>query len=93
MLGTAGSQLKEELQQIDLDDQRLHEQLQKTKKLLANAGIRRESYGRQVENLNREFENAKTQAESKTRESAVLLDERDCLAREQENVEEDIRKH
>ena len=64
MLGTAGAQLEEELRQLKLENQRLHEQLLESKRLLVNAGNQRESHRRQVEMLNRELEEDKNQAES-----------------------------
>ena len=42
--------------------------------------------------LNRELEDAKNRAEIKTSEYVALVDERECLAPELENAEEDIRK-
>ena len=42
--------------------------------------------------LNRELEDAKSQVESKTMECVALVDQRECLAGELENFEEDIRR-
>ena len=42
--------------------------------------------------LNRELEDAKSQAEIQTRECVAQADERECSARELENAEVDIRK-
>ena len=92
MLGTAGVRLEEELRQLKLEGQKLLEQLLETKKFLVNAGNQWESSRRQVELLNRELEDAKSQPESKTRERVRLVDEWECLARELENAEEDSRK-
>ena len=71
MLETVGVRLEEEFRQFKLEGQRLQEQLLETKRLFVNAGNQRESCRRQFEMFNRELENAKSQAESKTRD--VLL--------------------
>ena len=92
MLGSAVARLEEELFQFKLEGQRLHEQLLETKMLLVNDGDHWETCSRQVQMLNRELEDAKSEAESKTRECVPLVDERECKARDLENAEEDIRK-
>ena len=79
MLGTAVVRLEEELRQLKLEGQKLLEQLLKTKKFLVNAGNQWESSRRQVELLNREIEDAKSQPESKTRECVALVDDWQCL--------------
>ena len=85
MMGIAGALLKKELWQLTLQDERLIEQLLETKKPLVNAENQQESCRRQVELLNRELEEAKSQAESKAREFVALVDELEI-------GEEDIRK-
>ena len=92
MLGTAGARLEEELRQLNLESQRLSDQLLETKRLLEYAGNQRESCRRQVETLKKELAEVTNVAETKTREGIALVDERECLARELENTEIDIRK-
>ena len=92
MLGTAGAWLEEELRQLKLEGQRVHEQLLETKRLFVNAINQREPCRRQTELLNRKLEDTKSAAESKTGECIAPVDERECLVRELENVDEDIRK-
>ena len=92
MLGTAGARLEEELRQLKLESQRLSDQLLETKRLLEYAGNQRESCRRQVEILKKELAEVMIVAETKTRECIALVDERECLARELENAEIDIRK-
>ena len=92
MLGTAGSRLEEELRQLKLESQRLSDQLLESKRLLEYAGNQRESCRRQLEILKKELAEVKNVAETKTRECIALVDERECLARELENAEIDIRK-
>ena len=53
ILGTYLARLEEEFRQLKLEDQRLHEQILKTKGLLVNAGNQQEACRRQVEMLNR----------------------------------------
>ena len=60
----------------------LHEQHLKTKILLVNYRIQWESCRRQVDMLKRELEDAKSEAESISREYVALVDERECFARE-----------
>ena len=74
ILGDAGARLKEELRQLKLEGQRLHEQLLISKNLLVKAGNQVESCRRQNEMLNRELVIAKSQAESKTKEWVALVD-------------------
>ena len=88
MLGTAGARLDEELRQLKLEGQRLHEQLLDTKRLIVNAGKQRGSCRSQVELLNRELEDAK----SHEGECVALVDEQECFSPDLVNVEEDIRK-
>ena len=92
MLGTAGARLEEELWQLKLESQGLSDQLLETKRLLEYAGNQRESCKRQVEMLKKELVEVMDVAETKTRECIALVDERECLARELENAEIDIRK-
>ena len=63
-----------------------------TKRLLEYADNQRESCRRQVEILMKELAEVRDVAETKTRECIALVDERECLARELENAEKDIRK-
>ena len=91
-LGTAGARLEEELRQLKLESQRLSDQLLETKRLLEYAGNQRESSRRQVEILKKELAEVTDVAETKTRECIALVDERECLARELENAEIDIRR-
>ena len=92
MLGTAGARLEEELRQLKLESQSLSDQLLENKRLLEYAGNQRESCRRQVETLKKELVEVTNVAETKTREYIALVDERECLARELENAEIDIRK-
>ena len=92
MLGTAGARLEEEFRQLKLKSQWLNDQLLETKRLLECAGNQRESCRRQVEILRKELAEVTNAAETKTRECIALVDERECLARELENAEIDIRK-
>ena len=93
MLGTAGARLEEELRQLKLESQRLSDQLLETERLLEYAGNQRESCRRQVEILKKELaEEVMNVAETKTRECIAQVDVRECLARELENAEIDIRK-
>ena len=92
IMGTAWARLEEELRQLKLETQRLSDQLLETKRLLEYAGNQRESCRRQVEKLNNELAQVTIVAETKTRECIALVDERECLARELENTEIDIRK-
>ena len=85
------ARLEEELRQLKLEHQRLHEQILKTKGLLVNAGSQQESCRRQAEMLNRELEDAKIGAKRKIRECAAIVNEREKLPRERENAKEDIR--
>ena len=92
MPGTAGARLVEELRQLKLESQRLSDQLLETKRLLEYAGNQRESCRRQVEILKKELAEVTNVAETKKRECIALVDERDCLARELESADIDIRK-
>ena len=92
MLGTVGSRLEEELRQLKHESQRLSDQLLETKRLLDYAGNHRESCKREVEILKKELVEVTDVAETETRECIALVDERNCLARELENAEIDIRK-
>ena len=65
MLGTAGARLEEELQQLNLESQRLSDQLLETKRLLEYAGNQRESCKRQVEILKKELAEVTNVAETK----------------------------
>ena len=80
MLGTAGALLVEELRQLKLERQRIHVQILKTKRLLVNSENQRESCRRQVEMLKGQLEDAKSEAENKTKECVALVYERECLA-------------
>ena len=91
ILGTDLARLEQELRQLKLEDQRLHEQTLKTKGLLVNAGIQQEACRRQVEMLIRELVDAKIGAKSKIRECVAILNEREKLTRERENAKEDFR--
>ena len=91
MLRTAGARLEEQLRHIKLEGQRLHAQMLENKRLLVDAGNHQESRIRQIEMMNRELEEAKNQAESKTRECVALVVERECLALKLKNADEDIR--
>ena len=92
MLGTAGARLEEELRQLKLESQRFSDQLLETKRLLEYVGNQWESCRRQGEILKKELAEVTNVAETKTRECIPLVDERECLARELENAEIDIRK-
>ena len=92
MLGTAGARLEEELRQLNLEIQRLGDQLLETERQLEYAGNQREYCTRQVETLKKELEEVTNGAETKTRDCIALVDERECLARELENAEIDNRK-
>ena len=92
MLGAAGARLKEELRQLKFESQRLSDQLLQSKRLLDCARNQRESCRRQVEILKKELAEARNVVETKTRECIALVDERECLARELENIEIDVRK-
>ena len=92
MLGTAGARLEVELRHLKLESQRLSDQLLETKRLLEYAENQRESCRSQVEILEKELAEVTDVAETKTRECIALVDERECLARELENAEIDIRK-
>ena len=91
-MGTAGIRFEEELRQLKPECQRLRDQLRETKRLLEYAGNQRLSCRRQVEELKKELEEVTNVADTKTRECIALVDERECLARELENSEVDIRK-
>ena len=91
MLETAGARPEDELRQFKLEGQRLQEKLLETKRLLVNTENQRESCRRQGEIINRELEDAKIQAENKTRECVALVDEQEFLTLEMENAKEDIR--
>ena len=65
MLGTAGARLEEELQQLNLESQRLSDQMLETKRLLEIAGNQRESCKRQVEILKKESAEVTNVAETK----------------------------
>ena len=92
MLGTAGARFEEEFWQLKLEGQNLQEQFLQTKRLPVKSGNQRLSCRRPVEVLNRALVDTKSEAESKTRECVALVDERECLARELENAEENNRK-
>ena len=92
MLGTAGARLEEELRQLTLESHTLSDQLLETKRLVEYAGNQRESCRRQLEMLKKELAEVTNVAKTKTRECTALVDERECLARELENAEIDIRK-
>ena len=92
MLGTAGARLEVELRQLKPEIQRLSDQLLETKRLLEYAENQRESCRSQVEILKKELAEVTDVAETKTRECIALVDERECLDRELENAEIDIRK-
>ena len=84
--------LEEELRQLKLENQRLSDQLLENKGLLEDAGNQRESCMRQVEILKKELEEVTDVAETKRKKCIALVDELECLARELENAEIDIRK-
>ena len=91
ILGTDLARLEEELRQLKLEVQRLHEQILKTKGLLVNAGNQQQACSRQVEMLNTELEDAKIGAKSKIRECVAIVNGREKLTRERENAKEDIK--
>ena len=92
MLGTAGDRLEQELRQLTLEGQMLNDQLLETKRLLEYAGNQRESCRKQVKNLKKDLEEVTNVAESKTRECINPVDERECLARDLQNAQVDIKK-
>ena len=92
MLGTAGARLEEELRQLKLESERLSDQLLETNGLLEYAGNQREFCRRQVEIMKKKLAEVTKVAETKTGEFIALVDERECLARDFENADIDIRK-